>query len=592
MKAVRSLHLGVLLAALLFAPAALAAVEEDRSAYVDSEGLRAAGATFGDQSAGPFQTTSDGAALSVSAEAPLAKTESDTGAKASAAGVFDYVRGRSSETTGVLRAAASAVPGTTVAAPATDAGIDGAEVLSTGITDGGEAFAAGLGSAYKESFGVLRFLCQAGSACREEDTNGVDELDGALTTVDNRARPTVESAAGAFRSASGDGADLLRTTGEATGSTAGTAAGHAASAATPACGTFGACVGGLLPNDPASFSTLSVSTSGLSDLEEATRLDVTVGVAWGLIPRATGLLGLSTEVDVGSAAELDLSVLGIEADAPSDVEAAAAPVAAGVRSGLASALFRAIEGLLGGVLGDDAATSTPRVQTSAGTRTVLDHVTTPTAIVAAGAFLSFLLTLLPLYSRINKEDGLENAKRKEIYEIVTASPGVTISEVARRSGVSHSTAAYHLGRLADLGLAVASGDGNRVRYFRNGGRVTDEERRLLTVLQSPEVLRVYEYIAHHPWCYRAEMAESLSVATPTVNWHLRPLLATGLVQESRNGRNAYLTADTKRFQSLYAGLRSKLSTSDLPVPAALLSEGDARPDHATPAPAVAHGGAA
>ncbi|MDX1611193.1 MAG: winged helix-turn-helix transcriptional regulator, partial [Candidatus Thermoplasmatota archaeon] len=160
--------------------------------------------------------------------------------------------------------------------------------------------------------------------------------------------------------------------------------------------------------------------------------------------------------------------------------------------------------------------------------------------VAAGSILLSLLGAMTMYSRITRDETLENDTRRGIYELVEANPGLCIKDVADRVDVSYSTASYHLDRLVKTDYLVASEEGNKVLYYKNGGSFSPAERDLVPILKNPECMAVFEVILENPWCYRAEVAKALGVSHTTVNWHLKRLTKANLVEEHREGRNCHL----------------------------------------------------
>jgi len=165
---------------------------------------------------------------------------------------------------------------------------------------------------------------------------------------------------------------------------------------------------------------------------------------------------------------------------------------------------------------------------------------------------------LPLYNRVQREGSFDNETRRRIFEQVRERPGQSIAEIAGTVGVSHSTASYHLERLSAFNLLAATQDGNKMRYFVNGGLFTEEERRILASLSNAETRRVLATVIVRPGCYRAELTQVLGVSSPTVNWHLSRLLAAGLVAEEPRGRNRYLFADAKRLKGAFEALAAKV----------------------------------
>ncbi len=180
------------------------------------------------------------------------------------------------------------------------------------------------------------------------------------------------------------------------------------------------------------------------------------------------------------------------------------------------------------------------------------------ALGLAGA----LLAPVALYNRLNRNATFDNDTRRRIFDYVRKVPGACIADIAEQVGVSHSTASYHLDKLLAFSLLTSTVDGNKVRFFINGGAFTEEERRVLSVLDNSETRRVLAVIVRNPWCYRAELTAALGVSSPTVNWHLERLALAGLVVENRSGRNRFLFVDKARLGEQMARLLEKLQGTE------------------------------
>jgi len=178
--------------------------------------------------------------------------------------------------------------------------------------------------------------------------------------------------------------------------------------------------------------------------------------------------------------------------------------------------------------------------------------------LAAAAIGGAIMAPLALYHRIRSNHTLNNKTRQKVYDSVVSMPGIGVSEAAKAAGCSYSTGAYHLERLVEERLLIASEDGRRARFFKNGGAFSQQEREFVPVLQSDECMRVLQVIVENPWCYRAEIAQKLSVSGPTVNWHLKRLMGVGAVKEMREGRISYLYADKKLLTEVGANLIGKV----------------------------------
>jgi len=187
------------------------------------------------------------------------------------------------------------------------------------------------------------------------------------------------------------------------------------------------------------------------------------------------------------------------------------------------------------------------------------------AAATAGALGLLLLGPLTMYSRIQRDDALENDTRREIYEIVEDNPGVCIQEAADQADVSYSTASYHLKRLVKMDYVTRCEDGNKVLYYKNGGTFTAEERDLIPILQTEEAMRVFHHIVENPWCYRAQVAEALDVSHTTVNWHLDRLQDADLVEEHREGRSCHLNVNEDALDRVVSTMEKLETEAGTPV---------------------------
>jgi predicted transcriptional regulator len=188
------------------------------------------------------------------------------------------------------------------------------------------------------------------------------------------------------------------------------------------------------------------------------------------------------------------------------------------------------------------------------------------AALAAGAAVGLAaLAGVALYHRIRPHAALENDTRKAIFDAVCTSPGLGVHVIAQKAGVSYSTATYHLERLVAAGMIVMTPDGNKLCYYKNGGAFTETERRILPLVKNDEAAKLLEAILDTPGTYRAALAERLGVTATTINWHLRRLREAGLIDEIRQGRNAYLTVRVAAARESFLSLAAKVEGTDAPV---------------------------
>jgi len=209
------------------------------------------------------------------------------------------------------------------------------------------------------------------------------------------------------------------------------------------------------------------------------------------------------------------------------------------------------------------AASTARVEAAATHPFVGSDGGRAAAAVAAGLMVGLVsVGGIALYHRIRPNAALENETRKVIFESVCVEPGLGVHAIAQKAAVSYSTATYHLERLVAAGMIVMTPDGNKLCYYKNGGAFTETERKILPLVKNEEASRLLEAILDAPGTYRAELASRLGVTATTINWHLRRLREAGLVDEIRQGRNAYLSARVQAQRDAFLSLASKVDATD------------------------------
>ncbi|MDX1612623.1 MAG: winged helix-turn-helix transcriptional regulator, partial [Candidatus Thermoplasmatota archaeon] len=171
----------------------------------------------------------------------------------------------------------------------------------------------------------------------------------------------------------------------------------------------------------------------------------------------------------------------------------------------------------------------------------------PAVVGVAGVSLLVLIGLIlvkagvgvPLYSRLTREEILDNPLRRRIYEVVGEEPGLSMAAIARRADCSASTARYHLDRLSREEMVVRAGHEGLERWFVKGKqpRQAAELEAVLAVGNSREV---FEAIQAHPGSSLGEVAEHVGTSPPAAHKVVNRLVEAGVVTKRREGRRVAL----------------------------------------------------
>jgi predicted transcriptional regulator len=168
----------------------------------------------------------------------------------------------------------------------------------------------------------------------------------------------------------------------------------------------------------------------------------------------------------------------------------------------------------------------------------------PTSAVAAAGILviigalgateagkaSLLGLLLPLYTKLKKEEILDHFTRGKIYGYILANPGDHYNSIQKAVNVPNGTFAYHLHVLEKEGYIKSRREGTYRCFYPAGMKIPEGER----TLKAGERM-VVERILEEPGISQKEIAASLGVSSSTVNYHLKGLLQLGVVERERLG---------------------------------------------------------
>jgi DNA-binding MarR family transcriptional regulator len=141
--------------------------------------------------------------------------------------------------------------------------------------------------------------------------------------------------------------------------------------------------------------------------------------------------------------------------------------------------------------------------------------------------------LLPLYTRIQKEDVLDQFVRGQIYGYIKTNPGVHYNQILRKVGVKNGTLSYHLGVLEKTELIQSRREGLKYRvFYPTGMNFPKAERFRLTDLQ----IHILDTIKCRPGITQKEISRILEKKPQTINYNIKVLDQAGLVSVIKDGR--------------------------------------------------------
>ena len=149
---------------------------------------------------------------------------------------------------------------------------------------------------------------------------------------------------------------------------------------------------------------------------------------------------------------------------------------------------------------------------------------------------SMLGTVVPLYSKLVREDILAHETRERVYRFVKNNPGSHYRSILDELDLKNGTLTYHLSTLEKREFIVSKKDGPYRRFFPHGSRI--REKTFIHGLKK----EIYEFILLNPGMSQKEIGRMLKRTAPTINYHVNNLFNEGLVEIKRKGRETHCFA--------------------------------------------------
>jgi len=151
----------------------------------------------------------------------------------------------------------------------------------------------------------------------------------------------------------------------------------------------------------------------------------------------------------------------------------------------------------------------------------------------AGRF-KLLMALAPLYSKIRKEEVLDQFIRGQVFGYVQANPGDHYSSIRETLHLKNGTLAYHLRTLEREDFIFSRMDGIYRRFYPRG---TDPARVGKRTNLKETHTRMLELIEAGPGITPKELAGKLGTSHQVASYHIRLLARRGRIRLETRGRN-------------------------------------------------------
>ena len=143
---------------------------------------------------------------------------------------------------------------------------------------------------------------------------------------------------------------------------------------------------------------------------------------------------------------------------------------------------------------------------------------------------------IPLFTRIKRDEALDNFVRGRIYGQIESNPGTHYNEIMSNIGVGNGTLSHHLHMLEKMEMIKSRREGMRYRaFYTTGLKFPEKDKYRFTELQSAilKAIKKKDGISQH------EIVTILGEKKQTVNYNIKMLQRNDIIHLEKKGRNTY-----------------------------------------------------
>jgi len=148
-----------------------------------------------------------------------------------------------------------------------------------------------------------------------------------------------------------------------------------------------------------------------------------------------------------------------------------------------------------------------------------------------GKYGLFKTLVVPLYSRLKKDELLEHFVRGQIYGRIMSHPGEHYNHIKAKLGVTNGTLSHHLRTLELQGYIKSHRDGTYKRFYPTGMKIPRKKGIQLSDLQ----MGMVDAIRQTPGISQKDIAQIEGISQQSVSYNLAILERMGILDSTRNG---------------------------------------------------------
>jgi predicted transcriptional regulator len=133
------------------------------------------------------------------------------------------------------------------------------------------------------------------------------------------------------------------------------------------------------------------------------------------------------------------------------------------------------------------------------------------------------------------------SRNEYIMRFIEANPGAHLRQIRRVLDLPMGATQYHLRKLEMHGKIVAMRRG-LFRRFYPSLNFGEKDCEILGILFNEMAREILLYVIENPGTNQATLAEHAGIGASTVNWHIKRLKASGLIEARHEGRSVHYLA--------------------------------------------------
>lgn len=164
------------------------------------------------------------------------------------------------------------------------------------------------------------------------------------------------------------------------------------------------------------------------------------------------------------------------------------------------------------------------------------------ASTEAGGYSLFNIFAFPLYSRLKKEEVLDNFVRGQIYGLIVSNPGENYNSIREKLQVTNGTLSHHLRTLEIQGFIRSRKESIYRRFYPVPMKIPRDKGVKLSDLQ----ISILGLLKKKPAPTQKEIVLALGISQQVASYNLRILSRKGFVEVRKEGRKRkYYEAEKK-----------------------------------------------